>query len=163
MNKTSTLNITGHLEIILTDALGNIKDKRSIPNLVVTAGKELIADRLLNATTSSSLYTVMSHMALGRSGATADASQTILTDQWGARQPLSSAPNAPSRTGNVITYKCTFGAGVPTTDSTEIREAGIFNKDAAGPTSTMLCRTTFGVITKGPLDILAINWNVTIG
>lgn len=155
MNELSILKITGHLDIVLTDAYGNIKETRSVPNLIVDSGKQLIAERLLT-TNPTSTFAIMSHMALGTSGTGTAGGNTALGSQWGARQVLSPAS---TRSGTVLTYTCTFGASVPDATTTSVQEAGIFNALTGG---TMLCRTVFGTITKASSDVLTISWNVTI-
>lgn len=141
------LKVTGNLDITLYDADHNIKQVLSIPNLVVTAGKNLIASRLVNATGS-----VMSHMALGDSSMALTAANTALGNQLDVRQALTST----TVTNNTVTYSATFGAGAATGT---IIEAGIFNDATSG---TMLCRTTFAAINKEATDVLTINWNVVI-
>lgn len=150
------LKVTGSLDVILQDEHGNIKQKFTVPNLVVTGGKNLIAERLLAATPATPAYAIMSHMAVGSDDGTIlplAAGNTDLGAIIGTRQAFSTAA---TRTNNVITYSNTFGAGVSTG---AIKEAGIFNASTAG---TMLCRTTFAVINKAASDVLTINWNVTI-
>lgn len=140
------LKATGKLTLTLKDSNNNVKQELNVPNLVVTVGKNLIADRLIG--TSSA---VMSHMAVGTSNTNLAAANTDLASQLGNRVSLTA-----SRTNNVITYSCTFGEGVSTG---ALVEAGIFNASTAG---TLLCRTTFPVINKEATDTLTINWNVTI-
>lgn len=147
---TDFIKATGALDIILVDANNNIKTKISVPNLVVSVGKNAIADRLIDTSTN-----VMSHMAVGTDdGAilTLASSNTALGAQLGSRVALTSA----TRTNNVITYTASFAEGVSTG---AIVEAGIFNASSSGD---MLCRTTFPVINKEASDTLTINWNVTI-
>lgn len=151
------IKLSGELEVILTDEHGNLKEKRVIPNMVVTVGKNLIAERLMNSSPATD-FNSMSHMGIGTDGTNLAAGNTALGAQWGARQALSPAP---TRTGNVITYSCTFGANIPNATTTAVQEAGIFNSGTIG-VGNMLCRTTFGTITKAAADILTINWNVTI-
>jgi len=153
--QSDSFPITGHLEIVLTDENGNVKETHSIPNLVVSAGKNLIAERLLTASPTST-FNVMSHMGLGTDGTATAAGNTALGTQWGGRQALVT----PTRTNNVLTYSCVFGPNIPNSTTTAIQEAGIFNALTGG---TMLCRTTFGTITKTATDTLTINWNVTVG
>lgn len=143
---TELLKATGQLDLVVRDASNNIKQQMTVPNLVVTTGKNLIADRLIGATNG-----VMSHMAVGTANTTLDATNTQLASQLGSRVSLSA-----SRTNNVITYTCTFGEGVATG---ALVEAGIFNAATSG---TMLCRTTFPVINKESTDTLTITWSVTI-
>jgi hypothetical protein len=142
-----SLKIIGTPTFILTDKFGNVKQQFTQPNLVVTVGKNFIADRMIG--TSSA---VMSHMAVGSSNTAPAVGNTALAAQIGNRVSLSSS----TRTNATITYVATFAAGVSTG---AIVEAGIFNASTAG---TMLCRTTFPVINKEADDILTINWNVTI-
>jgi hypothetical protein len=146
-NVNEDLKVTGELKIVVTDEDGNVKQEHTVPNLVVTAGRNFIASRMVGTTQG-----IMSHMAVG-SGTTAPAlSQTTLVTQLGSRNTLSTS----SVSGNVVTYAATFGAGQGTG---AVTEAGVFNAATGG---TMLCRTTFAVINKGANDTLAITWTVTI-
>lgn len=142
------LKATGSLVIELRDQNGNLKDKREVKNLVVTAGREFIASRM--AGTSSN---VMSHMAIGTGTATPAAANTTLGSEV-SRVTLSSSTVSQS----TVSYSATFNAGSPATDAA-VTEAAIFN---AGTSGTMLCRTTFNVINKASTDSLTVNWNVTI-
>lgn len=144
----NNIYVTGEVEILLHDRDGKLKDHRTIKNMVVTAGKSLIASRLVNATDAAP-----SHMWVGTSSTAAAAGQTdLVTPVASGRQVLGGT----SRSSNTITYTATFNAGVGTGALTE---AGIFNANASG---TMLCRTVFGTVTKDVGDTLTINWNVTI-
>lgn len=140
------LKVTGEPTFTLYDKHGNIKQQFTKPNLVVTTGKILIADRLIGTTSN-----VMSHMAVGTSNVNLASSNTELASQLENRVSLTA-----TRSDNTITYSCTFGEGVATG---ALVEAGVFNAATAG---TMLCRTTFPVINKEATDTLTINWNVTI-
>ena len=141
---------TGELTVVLRDAQGNIKEERSIPNLVVTVGKTVIASRLTGVATS-----VMSHMAVGtNSVASAAANTTLGAEVASSRTALTTAGGVAS--SNQVTFAATFGAGVGTGALTE---AGVFNAASVG---TMLCRTTFNVVNKDVADSLTITWNVTI-
>lgn len=144
-----SLKVTGHLDIVLRDIHGNIKTSISVPNLVVSAGKDVIAARLIGTSAPA-----MSHMGIGDDGTVLPlaSSNTQLGNQVGPRVPLVSS----SVLSNVVTYTAEFGVGVSTG---AIVEAGVFNDDVSG---SMLCRTIFPVINKEESDILTINWNVTI-
>lgn len=142
------IKAVGELHIVLRDADGNIKDDRTVPNLVVTVGKNLIASRLVG--TSS---TVMSHMEVGTSATAPIAGDTTLGAAiGGSRVGLTSAINVNAD----VTYVATFG---PTIGTGPITEAGIFNAPSGG---TMLCRTTFLVVNKAAEDSLTISWKVSI-
>lgn len=140
-----TIKITGHLHIERRNAAGDLVEVRDLPNLVVTAGKNHIAARMVGTPTA------MSHMALG-SGTTPPAvGDTALGTELG-RVALGSAGNA----GNINTYSAVFGAGVATG---AVTEAGIFNDVSAG---TMLNRATFPVLNKAAGDTVTVTWTVTI-
>jgi hypothetical protein len=140
--------VTGQLDIVLYDSGGDEKDRREVNNLVVDAGLDVIADRMKGTPTNAA----MTHMGVGTSGTAAGASDTDLLAISGSRVALDST----GVSGAVITYICTFGAGVSTA---ALQEAGIFNASSAGD---MLCRATFTTINKGASDSLVITWTVTI-
>lgn len=143
---TESVKVKGNLEVILLDQSGIQKDYRKIENLVVAVGKDVIAARLIGNTLA-----IMSHMAVGSSSTTAATSQTALGTELG-RVTLDST----ARAANTITYVATFPAG---TGTGSLTEAGILN---ASSTGNLLCRTTFGVVTKGAGDTVVITWNVTV-
>ena len=134
------LKLTGKLSIAINDEV-----VKEVPNLVVTAGKNYVADRIKNNST------VMSHMAIGTGSTAAAAGDTALGSQT-ARTALTST----TVTDNEIVYVDTFPAG---TGTGAITEAGIFNASSGG---TMLCRTVFSVVNKGASDAMTITWTVTV-
>ena len=114
-------------------------------NLVVTAGKNWVADRMNNANT------VMTHMAVGTGTTAAAAGDTALGTQLD-RNALTST----TVTNNTIEYSCTWAAG----DGTgAITEAGIFDASTGGD---MLARTVFSVVNKGAADSMTITWTITV-
>jgi len=114
-------------------------------NLVVTAGKNWVADRMNNANT------VMTHMAIGTGTTAAAAGDTALGTQLD-RNTLTST----TVTNNTIEYACTWAAG----DGTgAITEAGIFDASTGGD---MLARTVFSVVNKGAADSMTITWTITV-
>jgi hypothetical protein len=134
------LKLTGKLSIAINDEV-----VQEVPNLVVTAGKNYVADRIKNNST------VMSHMDIGTGTAAAAAGNTALGSE-SARTALTSS----TVTDNEIVYVDTFAAG---TGTGAITEAGIFNASSGG---TMLCRTVFSVVNKGASDAMTITWTVTV-
>jgi len=114
-------------------------------NLVVTAGKEWVADRMNN------VNTVMTHMAVGTGSTAAAAGDTGLGTELNR-----SALSGTIVTANVIEYSCTWAAG----DGTgAITEAGIFDAATSGD---MLARTVFSVVNKGAADSMTITWSITV-
>lgn len=147
MKLQENLKLKGQVSITLYDRNGNIKDARNIPNLVVTAGKNYIASRMVGTASD-----IMSHMGIGTSSASPVAGDTALTTPTGTRVALDTF----DATTNTVTGTATFASGNGTGS---IQEAGIFNDVTAG---TMLCRTTFPVVTKGAGDSIAITWTITV-
>lgn len=153
------LKITGELHIVLRDETGKIKQELTVPNMVVNKGKSMFAKRLI----SNSLIDVPSHMSIGSVGTETNITHEgllseLITNLAANVRPGFTTPT-PSIGGDVnsaVTFSSTFAAGVGTG---EVREAAIFNAVTGG---TMLCRTTFGVVTKAPADTLTINWTVTV-
>lgn len=139
------LKVTGNVQIKLFNKDGSVKDTREIKNLVVTAGKEFIAARLVGTPAE------MSHMALGADNTAAAAGNTSLGAELG-RVALASDTVA----GAVVTYTATFPAGTATG---AVVEAGVFNASSGG---TMLCRTVFSVVNKGADDAMSITWTITV-
>ena len=140
-----TFKVTGAVSVVVTGKDGQIKDQREIKNLVVTAGKEFIAARMVGTPTE------MSHMAVGAGTTAAAVGNTALEAELG-RVALASDTS----TGAVVTYTASFP---PATGTGAVAEAGIFN---AGTGGTMLCRTVFSVVNKGVDDAMTITWQITV-
>ena len=157
----NAIKISGALSIIVTDGLtGSTKQEIYIPNLVVTTGKTFIASRMVG--TSSA---IMSHMGIGTNATGEVAGDTTLGAELSvaggftgySRAALSIATSS----NNVVSYSANFAANNPSAPAggAVLREAGIFNAASGG---TMLCRTTFPIVTKLPADALTITWTITI-
>lgn len=146
LQNQDTLKMSGELQVVVRDILGAVKQEFTVPNLVVTVGKNYIASRITSASA-----TVMSHMSIGTSTTTPSVGNTTLGTEAG-RVILASF----SAANNQVTATATFPAG---TGTGAITEAGIFNASTAG---TLLCRTTFPVVNKAAGDSIAITWVVTV-
>ena len=134
------LKLTGALTIALNDEI-----VQETENLVVTAGKNWVADRM------NDVNTVMTHMAVGTGTTAAAAGNTTLVTE-NDRNALTST----TVTGNAIAYVATWAAGDGTAALTE---AGIFDAASGGD---MLCRTVFSVVNKGSADSMTITWTITV-
>jgi hypothetical protein len=144
---------TGKLNIEITGPDGRVKESIYIPNLVVTTGKNFIANRMKDTVSGFTQKLQMSHMAVGIGNTAPNVADTILDDEL-ARVALTTAGG--SVDAAVVTYAATFNPG---TGTGAIVEAGIFNDATTGD---MLCRTTFAVVNKGADDTMSITWTVTI-
>lgn len=140
MEINSTLAMKGRLTIAINDEV-----VRDIDNLVVTTGKNYVASRMKDATT-----TAMSHMAVGTGSTAAAAGDTALGGE-AARVALS----ATAVSGADVTYSATFPAG---TGTGALTEAAVLNANSSG---TMLCRTVFAVVNKNVSDQMTVTWVVT--
>jgi len=148
-----TTKATGKVTFKLLDKDGNVKEERTIPNLVVNIGLSVIANRLHTSATDGA----MSHMGVGTSSTAAAAAQTDLIAITGPRRALTSQTIVTETiTDDSIDYVGTFPAGASTG---ALVEAGIFNALTVGQ---MLARTTFGVINKAASDSLIITWRITL-
>lgn len=144
---SDNLKLKGDVAIKLFDKDGNIKQEENIKNLVVDAGLDFIASRMVG--TSSN---VMSHMGIGSGTTAAAAGNTDLESILGSRITLTSS----SANSEEVLYVASFGAGVSTG---AVTESAIFNASSGGD---MLCRTTFSVINKSSDDTLQINWTISL-
>lgn len=147
MSLHSNIKLTGRLLIKKYNKQKELVYQTEVPNLVVNAGKALIASRIISNTDDYA-----SHMAVGDNITGVLATQTELVNEV-AREAFDSTP---SITAADITFTTTFGPGV----EFNLKEAGLFNDASAG---TMLCRTTFPPINKLSAETVVIAWTVTIG
>jgi len=136
--------------LFINEKTGAIRDCGWSPNLVVTTGKNHIADQLAERDEAQ-----MSHMAIGTGTTTPVAGNTALETELD-RNALDSRAQGAGADANKVTYICTWAAG----DGTgAITEAGIFNSASAG---TMLCRAVFPVKNKESGESMVQTWVLTI-
>ena len=140
---------TGKVKFELTRADGSV-DEWNIENLVVTVGRNHIADQL-----AGQLEAAMSHMAIGEGTTLQVVADTALESEV-SRKVFASKDQGTGADANKVIYVADWAAGEGTG---AITEAGIFNSATAG---TMLTRTTFAVKNKGAGDSLSIQWTLTI-
>lgn len=140
------IGITGDLYIALYDANGNLKDDRSIKNMVVDTGKELIAALIAGSTNKPN------YIGLGTDNTPTGSDHTVLSAEVGARFAFNTATS----TDNIATFTASLNPGVGTGSYSE---AGIFDTLTGG---IMLARTTFNIITKTSVDKLVITWNIRV-
>jgi len=144
-----SVKILGNLTIEKRDKDNNIVETRSVPNLVVNAGKAFIAERIVRNTANAP-----QSMALGDDATTPIGSQTALLSELGRVGGGNLSNNI---SANTITFTGTFAGGTATGT---LKEAGIFDSPNTG--GAMLCRTTFSDVTKGASDVVTVTWNITV-
>lgn len=143
------IKLSGNVCIKVIDEFGSVKQEVSIPNMVVTAGKNWAAARL-----TADVEGKMSHMAVGTGTSAVQLDNTALNVE-SVRVALTGGSNG-TATGNAIQFSAAFPS---TGSSSSLTEAGIFNAASLG---TMLARTRFDPINKGPSDAITITWTVTL-
>ena len=142
------LEITGALQISLNNEVVHQCD-----NLVVTAGKEWVADRFKNTLGGHTIPGEMTHMAIGSGSTAAAVANTALGTELD-RLALTTAGGTVS--GATVQYDATWTDAKP---AYAIEEAGIFSASTGG---IMLARTVFSIINKGTDDTVAISWTITV-
>lgn len=134
--------VTGKLTLVLKGADGRVKAERTA-NTITTAGKNMIADRVLAAPSLG----VPTHMAIGTGSPAANALGTELD-----RNALTSKTRSSAVVTMVGDWAAADGTGA-------ITEAGIFD---ASSTGNMHSSASFSVINKGASDTLSITWTWTV-
>jgi len=134
----------GEITLVLRGPDGKVKQLKKA-NTVTTAGKAVLADRLLAAPSLG----VPTHIAVG----TGSPAATLLGTET-ARIALGTK----SRATNVVTMTATFAAG---TGTGALTEAGIFDVVTAN-TVNMHLSASYSVINKGASDTLDVTWTWTM-
>jgi hypothetical protein len=142
------LEITGVLQISLNNEVVHQCD-----NLVVTAGKQWVANRFKDAVSGFTQKGQMTHMAVGSGSAAAAVGNTALGTELN-RIALTTAGGTVSNA--TVQYDATWSDAI---GALAIEEAGIFNASSAGD---MLARTVFAIINKGTDDTVSISWTITV-
>lgn len=122
--------LRGRLDIDLFDERMRLKERREIPNLVVTSGKCGIASRFKGTATAAA-----THMAVGTSSASPAAADAALGAEVGSSRTALTSTTV--RNADLI-YACTFNPGVGTG---ALVEAGLFNGTTAAATGLSYSRT----------------------
>lgn len=140
------VTLKGRVKLEVFDAEGNLKQVEETDNLILTAGKNMIADRLLASPTLG----VPTHIGVGTSGTAPAAGDTTITGE--TRVALTSK----TRSTNVVTYVGDWAAGSATGT---LQETGLWD---AASTGNLVGRATYTSISKGASDTLKVTWTWTI-
>ena len=142
------LEITGALQISLNNEVVHQCD-----NLVVTAGKEWVANRFKDDGGGFTQLGEMTHMAVGSGSAAAAAANTALGTELNR---IALTTDGGTVSTNTVQYDATWSDAI---GALAIEEAGIFTASTGG---TMLARTVFAIINKGRDDTVTISWTITV-
>lgn len=142
--------LIGEVETRLYGKGGLLTSYRKSKNLTVTSGFQAVCDMMGQLSGQPAGFQVC---AVGSGTNAPDISDTLLVSE------LARGTGGYTRSADTIWKNdCTFGAGVGTGT---IRESGLFN-NGTSDSETMLCRQTFGAITKGASDTLVVTWQYTL-
>jgi hypothetical protein len=147
---------------------GELLSRCEVPNLITNVGDQMYAERGAGIASPPAIPTGMrigtGTTAVAKSGAGAAIVTKVTAGNlaFDATYPTS----ALSGSSRVITYKCTYGAGVGTTAS-PIAEAVIVNDAIATDTATAAANTVAralltGLGSKGATDTLTLTWTHTL-
>lgn len=142
------LTLKGFVVAEVFDAEGNLKASERSENLILTAGRNMIADRLL----ASPSLGVPTHMGVGTSGTAPAVGDTTITSE--TRVALTSKTRGAN---NIVTFVGDWAAGQATAT---LQEVGLWDASSGG---TLVGRATFTSIAKGANDTLKVTWTWTIG
>jgi hypothetical protein len=142
--------LIGEVETKLYSPDGLLKSFRKSKNITVNSGFRTICDMMGQI---SGQPIGFQYSAIGIGTVAPSASDTLLASE------VARVLGGYTRTADTIWKNdATFGAG---TGTGTITESGLFNNSTAN-SETMLCRQTFGAITKGAADTLVVTWQYTL-
>lgn len=147
MDFKEPINVKGHIRLELYGPDGSLKQLVDKDNVVVTVGKNYLANWLTAGTQSTPF---MSYVALGTGTTAAAASDTALQTELSTR-----VQGTLTNSTNVWQNQATFGPGVNTGALTE---SGLFSASSGG---TMFARQVYPVVNKQAGDTIVFTWSVT--
>jgi hypothetical protein len=143
----TNIALKGTARLVLRDHNGHIKHDQTVENLITTAGRNAIVNRL----PSSPGTAVPTHMAIGTGTNAAAAGDTTLQTELDRNALTSNTAST-----NVLTMVGDWAAG----DGTgAITEAGVLSAASGG---TLFSRAVFSAINKAAGDTLQITWTYTL-
>lgn len=142
-----TAIVSGEFTLELFDPGRELKDRVVVPNLLVTTGKEGIADQMAKTPTLA----VPKFIAIGTGSTAAAAGNTALVTEVKRKEATTR-----TRSGAVLTLSVEFAAGEGTGS---LREAGVLTASSGG---TLYSRTVFEALGKEAGDALIATWALTI-
>jgi len=143
--------LIGEVETKLYGPTGILTTYRKTKNITVTTGFQMTCDMMGQASGQPKGFQYC--------GVGTDASTPALADTT-LKAEIARVQGGYTRSADTIWRNdATFGAG---TGDGVIVESGLF--DTTGPlgSATLLCRQTFGTITKGAADTLVVTWQYTL-
>lgn len=158
----------GHVEMMVTDANGNLKHYQQTDNVVTNKGLECAIKNLFGTgtTTGTPLCTVPSttatfnNIALGDDGTTALVAQTGLIGNEVARDPADSADWSVANEQLTLVLACVTGTDCGLANGETVAETGLFDSPTDGA-GNMFARQGLNSITVVTGDTVTITWTIT--
>ena len=149
-----TTGLCGHVNMVLRDSYGYLKEERDGPNTVQDGGIAEIVK--LAAGEAADAFT---NIAIGASETAAAVAQTTLGAEITSAGGERDVSTVTSETTNTTDDTLQLISGWNFSDDMTVTESGVFNQTAAGD---MLCRQTFTALPVDDGDSLTITWKVTL-
>lgn len=161
------VSLKGHVDMMLYDESGQVKDERHFDNLIVGAGVEGVAYKIAPfAASSVSSSTPYNYIALGTGNTPVDSAQASLASELPTSANYARIQDTDAlyitSSGNKLILSVTFPPGQATGT---LRESGLFDASTGGH---MLARQMFdnppasSAISKAAGDTLTVTWTITL-
>lgn len=147
------IGVKGIINIVVKDANGKVKEKRTIRNKIVNAGLAAIAGLLLSDVSVDDF----DYIAVGTGTDAAAAGDTTLGTEITDSGLERAAGTGTRETTTVANDTAQLTKTFTVTGTKAVTEAGILNAAAAG---TLLARQVFSAINVVSGDSLAISWRI---
>lgn len=160
---TTTMRYSGHVTAVVYDSNGNIKSYFQTDNIIVDDGRNCSTDLVFNTSFHTSTCTIVDKMAIGKSGAAVDATNTNLfskTLNVNEDTTLTDVVPASGETSLLddVMFKLNNTFIILSGDSGQsISETGLFDSEG-----NMFARTLIGPIGVTTGDKITVNWELVI-
>lgn len=159
MNLGEEQRMRGVLTIEVTDAAGAVVETRRVPNLITTAGKELLAKLIMGKlTTVPSGFSI----AVGLGDADPSLGDAALASYLDRASATTDVAIVATDRGDVVRAVVTAKLQplMPDAPAQLIREAGILIT-TANAEEILFNRVKFAPVTRGPMVVLHLAWEIS--
>jgi hypothetical protein len=183
-NPSAVAMITGHVETIVTDAIGNVKEYRQSDNLIVNQGENCVLKMLFGAAGGDSVGTGTNTctgeinagfrvIAIGNSTIAAGNSNSTLLAEYTAANGNAALARTTATTITLTNSTAATGVSQATalleatftnggSNGQTVNESGLFNSTDLS-TDGMFARQQFTGVSLNNGDSLTVRWTVNIG
>ena len=163
-SQNEAISINGHVEMVVRDADGNIKEYLQSDNLIVDIGRQTMADLMFPNIDENSNATdnEFSYIGIGNSATTEASTQTdVLGPITSCAREQDTSVTAVTNAGTnvVVTINASF-LGSANCDDPAVSEAVLANAVTGGE---ILARKLFAsTVNLGTSDTLDVTWTITL-